>query len=128
MSKIDRFLLSDSIIERQGMMGQFIERRDISNRCPIWLKINKDDWGPKPFKTNYSWFENKDFLNYVEKEWNNIKLEGRSNFIIKEKLKILKFSLKSWNKEVFGWYDLKVEEGVEDINMLDNLLSNCDVL
>ncbi|KAI5403879.1 hypothetical protein KIW84_051139 [Lathyrus oleraceus] len=47
------------------------------------------------------------------------------DFVIKEKLKILKVSLKRWNKEVFGWYNLKVDEGVGEINVLDKLLFSC---
>ncbi|KAI5397407.1 hypothetical protein KIW84_063282 [Lathyrus oleraceus] len=60
-----------------------------------------------------------------DKEWNGMKVEGNSDYVIKEKLKILKVSLRRWNKEVFGWYDLKVEEGVEEINTVDKLLSSC---
>lgn len=54
-----------------------------------------------------------------------MKVEGNSDYVIKEKLKILKVSLRRWNKKVFGWYDLKVEEGVEEINKVDKLLSSC---
>lgn len=44
MSRIDRFLILDSLMERWGMMGQCIGSRDISDNCLIWLKINKEDW------------------------------------------------------------------------------------
>lgn len=79
-------------------MGQFIGNKDIYDNCPIWLKINKVDWGAKPFKTNNCWFNNKDLLKFMRKEWNVIKVEGRSDFVIKEKLKILKVNLRRWNK------------------------------
>lgn len=40
---------------------------------------------------------------------------GQSDFVLKEKLKLLKVSIKKWNEEVFGRLDLEVEEcvGVE---------------
>lgn len=47
----------------------------------------------------------------MEKEWNNLKVEGRGDFILKEKLKFLKEKLRRWNKEVFDKIDLEVEEG-----------------
>lgn len=37
---------------------------------------------------------------------------GRSDFVLKEKLKLLKVSIKKWNDEVFGRLDLVVEECV----------------
>lgn len=52
----------------------------------------------KPFKTNDSWFHNKYFFKFVEDEWKSIEVEGRSNLVIKEKLKALKVILKKWIK------------------------------
>ncbi|CAI8592488.1 unnamed protein product [Vicia faba] len=52
MSRIGRFLVSDEIISILGVVGQLIGLRDISYHCPIWLVVDKSDWGPKPFKFN----------------------------------------------------------------------------
>ncbi|XP_058757405.1 uncharacterized protein LOC131630662 [Vicia villosa] len=52
MSRIDRFLLSESFIEDWNIEGQYIGARDISDHAPIWIKNNRKDWGPKPFKFN----------------------------------------------------------------------------
>ncbi|XP_058764508.1 uncharacterized protein LOC131637959 [Vicia villosa] len=57
-------------------------------------------------------------------EWNNMEVEGRGDFVLKEKLKLLKVKLKWWNVEVFGRYDLRVEEDVRNINMYDELLES----
>lgn len=37
MSRIDRFLLSNNVIDRCEVVGQLIRDRDISDHCPIWL-------------------------------------------------------------------------------------------
>lgn len=42
----------------------------------------------KPFKYNNSWFDYKTFLKFVEFEWKNINVEGRSHFVIKENIVI----------------------------------------
>ena len=36
--------------------------RLISYHCPIKLSSNSIDWGPRPFRFNNCWLENKDFL------------------------------------------------------------------
>lgn len=62
MSRLDRFLLYEPLIVLWGVVDQVIGKRDISCHCPVWLKLDKVDWGPKLFKVNASWFKNKDFL------------------------------------------------------------------
>lgn len=47
-----------------------------------------------------------------------MKFKGRKYFIVKEKLKILRERLRWWNKEIFGWIGLQVEDKVEELNKL----------
>ncbi|XP_058766452.1 uncharacterized protein LOC131640058 [Vicia villosa] len=123
-SRIDRFLLSSVAINRWGVVGQLIGERDISDHCPIWIKTDIANWGPKPFKFNNEWFSLDSFLPFVEKEWKSIDVEGRGDFVLKEKLRILKDKLKVWNKEVFGKIDLELEECVRNINLADEKLDS----
>lgn len=39
VSRLDRFILSDSQIDRWGIFSQFIGKRDISDHCPIWIGV-----------------------------------------------------------------------------------------
>lgn len=120
--RIDRFLLSSVVINRWEVVGQFIGDRDISDHCPIWIISDSQNWGPKPFKFNNEWFSSDSFIPFVEDEWNRMVVRGRGDYVLKEKLRLLKDKIKVWNKEVFGKFDLEVEEGVRDINRLDDLL------
>jgi hypothetical protein len=43
MSRIDRYLLSDGFITSQGISGQWIEDRDISDHCLIWLTTSPNN-------------------------------------------------------------------------------------
>lgn len=95
MSRIDQFLVEDSLIDRWGIVGQRIGLRTISDHCPVWLIINKENWGPKPFLMNNSWIEDKEFLPFVEEEWAKLKVTGRGEFFLKEKLCLLLKSLLS---------------------------------
>ncbi|XP_058746783.1 uncharacterized protein LOC131619733 [Vicia villosa] len=120
-SRIDRFLVSEDIINSWGIVGQFIDKRGISDHCPMWLESDKEDWGPKLLKFNNKWLSNKDFIPFIEKEWKEMKVRGRGDFVLKEKIRLLKERLRWWNKSVFGKYDLEVEEGVREMNELGEI-------
>lgn len=72
--------------------------------------------GAKAFKVNNCWFDHKDFVSFVEDSWKSMKIEGKQAYVLKEKFKSLRNSLRKWNKEIFGWLDLKVNEAVSRIN------------
>ncbi|XP_058742235.1 uncharacterized protein LOC131614691 [Vicia villosa] len=80
MSRIDRFLLSESLME---------------------------DW------------------KVGAQEWSLIKVKGRGDFCLAEKLKALKVRLSWWNKTVYGWLDLKINEACKEIHFLDNEFVVC---
>lgn len=104
------------------MVDEHIGSRDISEHSPIWLVKDNIDWRPKPFKVNNEWFSFKYLIPFVEKEWKEMVVEGRSDRVLKEKFWILKESLKWWNKEVFGRIDLEVEDEVREVNKRDELI------
>lgn len=58
---------------------------------------------------------------FMENEWSDIKVEGRGDYVLKEKLKMLRNILTRWKKEVFGWIELKIEE----VNEMDGLIEEC---
>ncbi|XP_058766616.1 uncharacterized protein LOC131640222 [Vicia villosa] len=120
-SRLDRFLVSNLILDRWGIVGQFVGKREISDHCPVWLMIDKGNWGPKPFKFNNEWFKHKDFFCFVEKEWLVLDVHGRGDYVLKEKLRLLKSRLSWWNYNVFGRIDLDIEEGAKDMNEIDDL-------
>ncbi|PNX58976.1 cysteine-rich receptor-like protein kinase, partial [Trifolium pratense] len=126
MSRLDRFLLSDGFMGKSGISGQWIGDRDISDHCPIWLLCSSCNWGPKPFRVVNGWLEHPDFKAFVESSWKSYNISGKKAFVLKEKLKLLKESLREWNKEVFGILDLNIEKTVTDINDFEGLLANND--
>ncbi|PNY01680.1 cysteine-rich receptor-like protein kinase, partial [Trifolium pratense] len=124
MSRLDRFLLSEGFVEKSGITGQWIGDRDISDHCPIWLLSSACDWGPKPFRVVNAWLEHPDFKTFVESSWKSYNIQGKKAFVLKEKLKLLRESLKKWNKEVFGILDLNIDKTVADINVFEGLMEN----
>ncbi|XP_058781622.1 uncharacterized protein LOC131655832 [Vicia villosa] len=122
-SRIDRFLLSNMVVSKWDMIGQLIGDRDISDHCPIWIMKYASNWGPKPFRFKNEWFSFNSFVPFMEKEWKGLKVEGRGDFVLKEKLRLLKDKLKKWNIEVFGRIELDMEEGVRVMNLADERLA-----
>ncbi|PNX80939.1 cysteine-rich receptor-like protein kinase, partial [Trifolium pratense] len=54
-------------------------------------------------------------------------VKGTKAFILKEKLKRLKEALKIWNKEVFGFKDLRIDKTVKELNEVEELIANGEI-
>ncbi|XP_058752306.1 uncharacterized protein LOC131625459 [Vicia villosa] len=117
-SRIDRILLSKGILYQWKVVAQVTGNRDISDHRRVWLKSSILDRGPKPFKVFNSWFEHEDFLKFVRQQGESFKVQGSSAFILKEKLRRLRDSLRGWNNRVFKRLDLHLEEEVKLLNEL----------
>jgi len=70
MSRIDRVLISEGWTRCWGSASLWVLARTISDHCPLVLKHGNTDWGPKPFRFNNFWLENKLFKKLVEDSTN----------------------------------------------------------
>ncbi|GAU43110.1 hypothetical protein TSUD_373050 [Trifolium subterraneum] len=119
MSRLDRVLISDEWAFRWGLGSCWVLPREVSDHCPLILKYNHGDWGPKPFRFNNYWLENKNLKPVVESFWENQRVEGWMGFVLKEKLKGLKILLREWHKQEYGGLEVKIEELKIEICSLD---------
>jgi hypothetical protein len=119
MSRLDRILVSDGWLAEWGSVTLWGLKRDVSDHCPIVVKYDGYDWGPKPFRFNNHWLSNKDLPILVKGEWESYQVGGWMGYVLKEKLKRLKGALKKWNKEVYGNVDSKIAVLIDDIEELD---------
>jgi exonuclease III len=76
MSRIDRVLISDGWASRWGSVALWVLPREVSDHCPLILKYCIDDWGPKPFRFNNYWLDNKKFKEIVEGCWESHHVGG----------------------------------------------------
>jgi hypothetical protein len=49
MSRIDRIFILDGWMSRWGNVSLWVPPHDVSDQCPLMLKYNQEDWGPKAF-------------------------------------------------------------------------------
>jgi hypothetical protein len=119
MSRLDRIFVSMEWIESFANVVLWVLARDVSDHCPLVLKIVNYDWGPKPFRFNYHWLEHKQFQEVVKGAWESCEATGWMGFILKEKLKRLKLCLKDWSKVEFGSVDTRLKKIIDDIQVLD---------
>ncbi|KAL8507119.1 hypothetical protein ACS0TY_017855 [Phlomoides rotata] len=99
-SRIDRFLISQNWCSQWPKLNQFGLKRTFSDHAPILPESSdKEYWGPIPFKIVNWWIDRKDFRSLVDNSWKNSKLVGWGGFVLKEKLKTVKSTIKSWRKQ-----------------------------
>lgn len=91
---------------------------------PVHLLSSNKNWGPKLFRFINGWLEHKEEKLFIENLWQSFKVEGWTTCVVKEKLKMLNEKLNVWNKEVYGFTDLKIEEIVKEMNLLESLSHN----
>ena len=99
MSKLDGFLVSPNLFSFWKDSLIQVLPRSVSNRCPILLKVEDINFGPKPFRFFDSWMNFEGLQEVVSLSWSSNSVCGTPDFILKEKLKALKKDLKVWSKQ-----------------------------
>ncbi|GKV29210.1 hypothetical protein SLEP1_g38156 [Rubroshorea leprosula] len=120
MSRIDRFLLSEEWLMKWNDIRQWGLKRTVSDHCPILLKEEKVDWGPKPFKFFDAWLEQPGCVEMIRNVWNSAEIKGWKGYRLKEKLKKTKKALKEWSGNSMTEVDKKINEAEMEIAALDS--------
>ncbi|GAU32684.1 hypothetical protein TSUD_145580 [Trifolium subterraneum] len=119
MSRLDRLLISPSWFEMWGSPNVWVLPRDVADHCPLVLRYSSADWGPKPFRFNNFWLENRDFKEVITNAWEAQHLEGWMGFILRERLKGLKLVIKDWSQKTYGVEEGKKKQLICEIKALD---------
>ncbi|GLU19817.1 hypothetical protein SLE2022_360420 [Rubroshorea leprosula] len=119
ISRLDRILLFEEWLLNWEDVTQWGLKRTISDHCPVILKNEKVDWGPKPFRLFDVWMEKPGFRELVEETWQSTEVQGWKGFCLKEKLKKLKNALKSWSHNYMEEVDQKIANAEQIIADLD---------
>ncbi|GKC74181.1 RNA-directed DNA polymerase, eukaryota, partial [Tanacetum coccineum] len=71
LSKIDRVLVSNHVIQRLPNSYVFALPREFCDHTPLLLKNLTVDYGPTPFKLYNSWIGHTGFLSLVQNSWSS---------------------------------------------------------
>lgn len=98
MSKLDRFLASEGVVDRFSDLVDIALDRTISDHKPIGLKNGNVYYEPSPFKFSDFWLELKGFDEVVRDFWSNFQRDIFANHFIyfKDKINFLKSRIRDW--------------------------------
>ncbi|WJX24619.1 hypothetical protein P8452_13705 [Trifolium repens] len=119
MSRLDRVLLSHEWYEGWPNANVRVLSRDVSDHCPLVLTYEALSWGPKPFRFNNAWLQDASFQDMIRRLWEAQSVTGWMIFVLKERLKGMKITIKEWEKETIGDPRAKKNEMISDILALD---------
>jgi len=103
-SRLDRFLITDQILNYGGLIIVVVLPSTGSNHCPNLLSW--DPAAPKklcPFRFEKFWLSHPSFMDSVHKYWRSSTATGKSKMaILQQKLKKLRAHIHLWNHTTFG--------------------------
>ncbi|KAL4184342.1 hypothetical protein AMTRI_Chr10g540 [Amborella trichopoda] len=123
LSKLDRFLFSLEWEENFPGSHSLTLPKPISDHCPILLSTLAVARGPKPFRFELAWMEEKS-LSTLILTWStssSAQVSGRAGFRLQLKIQLLKAALKSWSMSVSGNFNLIKVELLKTLQELDSL-------
>ncbi|GKD36938.1 RNA-directed DNA polymerase, eukaryota, reverse transcriptase zinc-binding domain protein [Tanacetum coccineum] len=98
MSKLDRFLMSESLLSECPNLSAITLDRFLSDHRPILLCESTHDYGPIPFWFFHYWLEMEGFENFVNEVWCEAPVDNSNAMInMMNKLKYLKKKIRVWN-------------------------------
>jgi len=98
--RLDRFLVADSLVERQFLLRQWIGTGGQSDHFPIFLEIRKGPSMPaSPLKFNKGWLKDESFINLIKGNWVPFDVQAplSAAFQFARNIKKLKDLIKSWS-------------------------------
>ncbi|CAH1440583.1 unnamed protein product [Lactuca virosa] len=126
LSRLDRFLISESLIDVIPDISCITLYRRWSDHCPVLLKEDQNDYGPISFKLFNSWLQMDGFFDEVSQVVRDFSPDCNLNKCInlKNKLKFVKAKFTGWQADM---RKLKGKQRKECINCLldiDNLIDS----
>ncbi|XP_071718081.1 uncharacterized protein [Rutidosis leptorrhynchoides] len=137
-SKLDRFLVNENFHNLWSDLTAVVLDRHLSDHCPILLKDEDRNFGPKPFKLFDAWLDEdvkqpnpkngmlQDGINQIISEaWNKCEQNtGRKDRLFRDKLKNVKNALRSWSHK-FNNLDGEIDELKLAANNLEIKAETC---
>ncbi|GJX53121.1 RNA-directed DNA polymerase, eukaryota [Tanacetum coccineum] len=97
MSKLDRFLISEGLLNSCPNISSITLDRYLSDHRPILMRESHHDYGPSPFRFFHYWFELEGFDTFVKQTWNDAQVtDSNAISMFMKKMKYLKEKIRRW--------------------------------
>ena len=119
MSRIDKFLLSESWCTTWPNCYQMASARGLSDHCPLELSVDEENWGPKPLRMLKCWENFPGYDNFVREKWQSFPVDGWEGYVLKEKFKLIKLVLEEWHRRHTQNLPAKISSLKDKISVFD---------
>nr|GEY54659.1 RNA-directed DNA polymerase, eukaryota [Tanacetum cinerariifolium] len=123
MSKLDRFLVSETLFNSCPNISALSLERYLSDHRPILLRESYFDYGPTSFRFFHYWSDLEGFGNMVEAAWKeylNVEQNAMTNMM--GKLKHLKKKIREWNIKDKQRRSMDKDKYKVDLEALDTII------
>ncbi|KAJ0901627.1 putative RNA-directed DNA polymerase [Helianthus annuus] len=126
-SKLDRFLVSEAVMNTWPNARVEVHKRSLSDHCPISLFVSAVDFGPVPFKFFNSWTNDKKLSEIVDAvlrptgegaAGSSLGVDPFSDLV--GSLKQVKMAIKKWRKEAAALENKELKEMVDSIDKIEH--------
>jgi len=73
-------------------------QRGLSDHVTLVLRMDEVNWGPRPLQMLKCLADFSRYDQYVREKWGSLDVQGWGGFVLQQKLKLMKISLKQWNQ------------------------------
>ena len=73
-----------------------------------------------PFRFENMWIKEEDFKDLIRDWWQSLSFNGTRSVILSEKIKALKFKIKTWNRELFGKVEVSKKGALARVALWDD--------
>ncbi|GJW61477.1 putative RNA-directed DNA polymerase, eukaryota, reverse transcriptase zinc-binding domain protein [Tanacetum coccineum] len=125
LSKLDRFLISDDILEAIPDIRITALDRLWSDHTPILFHVEKSNFGPSPFKLYNSWLLRDGFDDLIRSAWSSMENQSNDRSLMShEKLRSIKGSIKQWHSNIKINDRNKRLEALNDLKVIDKKIDD----
>nr|GFA51416.1 RNA-directed DNA polymerase, eukaryota [Tanacetum cinerariifolium] len=111
MSKLDRYLISEGVLDLFPRLSALCLDRHLSDHRPILLRETSYDYGLSPFQFFHSWFAMEGLNYFVETTWKSLNIVEPNGLVrLKKKLQALKIAIKALSKEANKRNAIKISQ------------------
>ncbi|GJS94794.1 RNA-directed DNA polymerase, eukaryota, reverse transcriptase zinc-binding domain protein [Tanacetum coccineum] len=126
LSKLDRFLISDEVLEILPDIRITALDRLWSDHTPILFHISKYAFGPIPFKLYNSWLSRDGFDDIIKASWSSLENNNNDGRILKshEKFRSLNASIKQWYVNINDLDRNRKHDAMSDVNLIEKRIDD----